>query len=960
MRVFLSPSLLAIAAVLVALPAGAQDASPQAQEPAPQADPETEAPAEDDDNVIYVYAAALAGRVDAAQPPVLELDAEDIAAYGAGSIAELLESLGPQISSGRGRGSGGFPIILVNGVRISSFRELSSYPPEAIERTEIFTEEVAQQYGYSPDQRVVNIVLKRNFSSREVELGYGQPFDGGFSTQEVEGTYLRLAGQSRLNFNAEWNNSSALTEGERGVIQTDLGVPQIPGDPDPADFRTLVPDTSSISATANWTTSLSPGSSLSLNANYSRSDGLSLQGLDSVVLTDPNGATALRTFNPADPLAVDSRSNSYSAGATLATDIGDWQVTATADGTIADSRSRTQARLDTTALVAAAATGQLALDGNLPSFADAGFEEALSDTYRIDSLVTARSTPLRLPAGDVSVTLDTGFTANGIDSIDTRTPGFETQLDRTRFTAGANVNVPLTSRDEEFLEDVGNLSLNVQAGVDHLSDFGTLTDLSLGLTWGVTEKLSLGATWVSRDTAPTLSQLGAPQIVTPNVPIFDIGRNETVLVELVSGGNALLPAQSQSDWKFSANWQLPFMEGASLLVEYFDNHSEDTTESLPLLTPAIEAAFPGRVTRDASGRLTRLDNTFVTFAEQDVRRLQVGLNLSGEIGAGNAQSAAGTGGRQASGAAQGRPAAAPAGAPPAAGGGAGSGQQSVSFDPARFQQMRAQFCEAEPEALLELLNAAVAAAAAGEEPPIGLDGQPLAIPPQMLERLAGEDGRIDPERFAQTRERICSADVSQMGGRPAGQQAGGPPSGRGSGGPPPGGGRGMRFGGPGGGDGTGRWFANLQYAYEIENTVLIADGLPRLDLLNGDALSGAIPRHTLSARGGVFKDGFGVFAFGSYRSEAELEGSDLPGSTDLTFGDFATLSLRAFADLGQQASLVESVPFFEGSRISIGVDNVFDARQRVTDSNGVVPLRYQPFLIDPVGRRFEIEFRKLF
>ena len=54
------------------------------------------------------------------------------------------------------------------------------------------------------------------------------------------------------------------------------------------------------------------------------------------------------------------------------------------------------------------------------------------------------------------------------------------------------------------------------------------------------------------------------------------------------------------------------------------------------------------------------------------------------------------------------------------------------------------------------------------------------------------------------------------------------------------------------------------------------------------------------------------------------------------------------------------MPFFEGTRISIGVDNVFDARQRVVDSTGAVPLRYQPFLIDPVGRRFEIEFRKLF
>ncbi|WP_052761710.1 hypothetical protein [Aurantiacibacter luteus] len=961
MRVFLSSSLLAIAVSLVPLSAQAQDAVPDGQEPPAQDGGATPPPAEDED-VIYVYGAALRGRVDAVQPPVLELDAEDIAAYGAGSIAELLEALGPQISSGRGRGGGGGPIILVNGVRISSFRELRSYPPEAIERTEVFTEEVAQQYGYSPDQRVVNIVLKSNFSSREIELEYGQPFDGGFSTQQVEGTYLRLAGQSRLNLNLEWQNSSPLTEGDRDILQADSQAPRIPGDPDPADFRTLVADTASLEGTVAWNTTLGAGTSLGLNASASRNDGLRLQGLDSVLLTDGAGNSVLRTFNVADPLAVDSRSTSYSAGASLNTDIGDWQITATADGTYGTSRTRTQARLDTLALVNAAAAGQLALDADLGQFADAGFDEAESDTYRIESLVTARTNPVRLPAGDVSLTLDAGYTGNGIDSRDTRNPLVVTELDRTRWSAGANASIPLTSRDEEFLGDVGNLSLNLQAGVDHLSDFGTLTDWSAGLTWGATDKLTFTATYVARDSAPSLTQLGGARITTPNVPIFDLTRGETVLVEVTSGGNPFLPAQSQSDWKFGVNWQLPFLENSSLQVEYFDNHSEDTTESFPLLTPAIEAAFADRVTRDATGRLTALDSSFVTFAEQDVRRLQVGLNLSGEIGAGRAAEAAaqGRGGPPAAAA----PSAAPA---PAAGAGQrGPGGGAGGFDPARFQQMRAQFCEAEPAALLELLNATLAASAAGETPPNGPDGQPLAIPPQMLQRLAGEDGRIDPERFAQIRERVCSAEAGQFAGRTGGQ--GGPPPGAGAGGPARGGGggRGGRGGGGfgrfGGGpqDGTGRWFANLQYTYEIENTVLIADGLPLLDLLDGDALGGSSPRHTISLRGGVFKDGFGLFAFGNYRGASRIDGSGATGSTDLRFDDFATLSFRAFADLGQRTSLVEAVPFFEGTRISVGVDNVFDARQRVTDSTGAVPLRYQPFLIDPVGRRFEIEFRKLF
>jgi hypothetical protein len=39
---------------------------------------------------------------------------------------------------------------------------------------------------------------------------------------------------------------------------------------------------------------------------------------------------------------------------------------------------------------------------------------------------------------------------------------------------------------------------------------------------------------------------------------------------------------------------------------------------------------------------------------------------------------------------------------------------------------------------------------------------------------------------------------------------------------------------------------------------------------------------------------------------------------------------------------------------------VLDARQRVTDATGAVPLSYQPDLLDPLGRVIGIEFRKQF
>jgi iron complex outermembrane recepter protein len=57
---------------------------------------------------------------------------------------------------------------------------------------------------------------------------------------------------------------------------------------------------------------------------------------------------------------------------------------------------------------------------------------------------------------------------------------------------------------------------------------------------------------------------------------------------------------------------------------------------------------------------------------------------------------------------------------------------------------------------------------------------------------------------------------------------------------------------------------------------------------------------------------------------------------------------------------VKSAPFFEHSRLSFRVDNLFDAQQRVTDANGIVPLSYQPGFLDPKGRFIEVSFRKQF
>ena len=134
----LFPRISAIAlTVALATPALAQDAE---QSPATGQVPDS-GEASLPDNAIVVTGERIRGQVETDVPPVVELDEADIAAYGADSLADLIEQLAPQTGSASGRGSGR-PVFLVNGRRVSGFREFRRYPPEAIVKVQVFPEEV--------------------------------------------------------------------------------------------------------------------------------------------------------------------------------------------------------------------------------------------------------------------------------------------------------------------------------------------------------------------------------------------------------------------------------------------------------------------------------------------------------------------------------------------------------------------------------------------------------------------------------------------------------------------------------------------------------------------------------------------------------------------------------------------------------------------------------------------------
>lgn len=166
---------------------------------------------------------------------------------------------------------------------------------------------------------------------------------------------------------------------------------------------------------------------------------------------------------------------------------------------------------------------------------------------------------------------------------------------------------------------------------------------------------------------------------------------------------------------------------------------------------------------------------------------------------------------------------------------------------------------------------------------------------------------------------------------------------------------------PGGGQ-PSRWSLALSHSIRLQDEILIRPGLPVLDLLNGSATSslGGAPRHELILSGGVFHKGMGVRLEGNYRSATRVDGNSLTGTSDLRFGDLTSLNAFFFINLDQRGNLTKKVKWLQGSRIAIRVMNVLDDVIDVRDDLGAVPLSYQPGLLDPQGRVFEISFRKRF
>ena len=830
-------------------------------------------------------------------PPELQYSQADIRAYGVSSIADLLNELAPQIASVRGRG-GEAPAVLLNGRRISSFSEIRDLPTEAILRVDILPEEVALKYGFSADQKVVNIVLRRRFHAMTVEGNGATSTDGGGTNGLGDFGITRIRGDNRLNIDAKVQAAEHLLESDRGltsrttgraydrtgnVVAADGGLDALDGasvagvganaaggTPTLADFnagvpnvtdispyRTLTPATKEATLNAVLAHPLSKKISSTLNATFDASQSDTLRGLAGSNLLVPSSDPfnpfgediALYRYLSSDPLKQRQRSISGHLGGTLNADVAKWRLSLTGNYDHAESRTLTQTTdpnatitiddptLNPFGTIPASLIGN-ALTTRAKGISDSGNVQFVGNGPLFD-----------VPAGPFSTTVKVGLTASGFRSSSTR--GGITQdssLSRRDGSAQLNFDLPLTSRKHHILGAIGDVTANANVAVDQLSDFGTLWTVGYGANWTPREGITVIASATHDRGAPTIQQLGNPVIATPGARVFDYRTGQTVDVTETAGGNPNLRADSRHIEKLGLNLK-PFNKiDLTLSANYVHSTIRNAIAALPSPTAAIEAAFPDRFTRDDDGDLTSIDVRPVNLARETRQELRWGFNYT----------------------------------------------QKLKTSKKVIDAFRA-----------------LRQSGAFRRPAPGSDGPP--------------------------------SDGSGGGARAGGF------GGRG------GGGRG-NFGG-----GGGRLQFSVYHTWYFRDDILTRSGGPTLDLLHGgtQGSGGGQPRHQVEVQLGATDNGIGVRLNGSWQSPTTVNGGVGSATGDLHFSSLATANFRLFADLGANPSLLKH-KWARGMRVTLSVNNIFNTRQHVHDANGDTPLSYQPAYLDPLGRTIKVSIRKLF
>jgi iron complex outermembrane receptor protein len=336
-------------------------------------------------------------------------------------------------------------------------------------------------------------------------------------------------------------------------------------------------------------------------------------------------------------LTQDADTWSGHLGVTVNKQAGRWRFSLTGAYDHSDSLTVSGMNDDPTALQALLNAGSPSLNpfGTLPANLlirmPNSEARSISDTGNLQGLINGPL--LKVPAGNLNIAFKFGDTqSNSLSDSERLLISQSVRLTRNDVNGQLNLDLPLASKRNNFIPQLGELSVNVNANFDQLSDFGIIHSLGYGLNWSPIQQVRLIVSHTQDQAAPSVSQLGAATVITPQVRIFDYATGQTVDVTQITGPNAALVGDTRNVFKAGVTVR-PWLEKQfTININYIDQKIDNPISTFPAATAQIQAAFPDRFIRDAAGDLTEIDQRPVNFDWTSRRNLRFGFNWSTPIG----------------------------------------------------------------------------------------------------------------------------------------------------------------------------------------------------------------------------------------------------------------------------------------------------------------------------------------
>lgn len=666
---------LAVALLLAsgAFPAQA-DSAVEETTAAAQPAPEDESPQD-----IFVTGQRLLGDIT----PESQLDEQAIESYGVSTVEDLLGEVEAEL------GEDEEPLILVNGERVTSLDEIGAYPVEVLRNLQVLPRGSAIRLGGTNGQRVITLTLQRTMRAATLTAAEKAATEGGWHAARGEALFTYLQGPTRANVGLRARDEGSLFESERNILQPAQGVPYslegnvvgfpntsaeidpllsaLAGEPvtvapipstgtpalsdfaaaanqpnstDRGRFRTLRPNNRIYNVNGTFSTRLAPWLTGNALVRLDRTTSRSLRGL-------PSGLFVLSPTNTASPFSNDvgiarfgheplhslSRRSTGEGRITLNGRLRRWTSTLNA------SHFETRNVFDSDRQ---ASFGAITLGDDVNPFATDLTPLINIRRERSSSKITSSQTQLsftgpaaNLPAGPLQTTIEGRLSWYSLKSHSTFSAVTDNRLRRNEQSIRGAIDVPLTSRSNNFLPQVGDIDATAEYGHVHYSDAGSLDRYALGLTWEPVQLLRLRASIERNDRPPAMEILGSPVIETPQVRIFDPLTGETVDVTQIGGGNPSLLPEKTKIRRLSALFRLVPRLDLQLNSEYTDTDSRNYISSLPPASVAVMVAFPDRYVRDASGTLRTVDLRPVNFDSHREKRLRWGVSMRTKLSSGN-------------------------------------------------------------------------------------------------------------------------------------------------------------------------------------------------------------------------------------------------------------------------------------------------------------------------------------